>query len=173
MIQVNLLRLDQLIFYGGSMKLFFFILILLKSTIGWTQQRPLVAAEVLGNWKLSSMIYEGNEMDLPNPDLQLSFTFFPNHSMRIYWDRKNPEVFCESHSNWTLQTDNPEKVQLILDTYALNPLNASDCSLDPDMTLGKKDPTAVWRQENKLMILLRLGDQNLIYVFEQQNKEIL
>lgn len=114
------------------------------------------------------MIYEDHVLDLPNPDLQLTFSFFQNHSLRIYWDRKDPSVFCESMSNWTLKTDGSGISQIQLDTFAVNPMNAADCSGDPDMTLGKKESVPIWIQDSSLMMTFRLGDQDLIYIFNKQ-----
>ena len=150
-----------------------FSMLVLLSASGFAQQTTLAKEELFGTWRLSKMIYEGHELDLPNPDLRLTFQFFQNFSLRIYWDRKDPSVFCESVSNWTLQTDESGKPQLAVETFAVNPMNAFDCSGDPDMTLGKKESVPLWIQDGSLMMTLRLGDQDLTYLFNKQEKGTL
>ncbi len=150
-----------------------FSIFLLLGSRGFAQQNPLAPSELMGQWRLEKMIYEGHELELPNPDLRLTFSFYQNHSLRIYWDRKDPSVFCESMSNWILKVDDSGIVQLQVNTFAVNPMNAGDCAGDPDMTLGKKGNVPISIQNGSLMMQLRLGDQDLTYSFKKQEKELL
>lgn len=150
-----------------------FSMIFLWSALSEALPKPILQTEVFGAWKLTKMLYEGNEMDLPNPALRLTFSFFANHSLRIYWDRQDSTVFCEGFSNWIIDTDDAGASTLKQNTFAVNPMNAGDCAQDPDMKLGIKESVPIWINNGHLLITLRLGDQNLTYLFYKQNKEIL
>ncbi|MFN7905883.1 MAG: hypothetical protein ACK5P5_11940 [Pseudobdellovibrionaceae bacterium] len=127
---------------------------------------------LIGRWHFTKIIYEGQEMEMPNPDLKLSMTFFDNQSLRLFWHRGNMMEFCESFSTWSLEEKNSE-TRLTLNTFAVNPNNQSDCAKDPDMQIGTKPSVLIWVDSGSLMMSIMLSDQNLIYVFEQTPKESL
>lgn len=126
-----------------------------------------VQEKIVASWLLDHLIYEEQDMQLPNPDLRLTFNFFENGTLRIHWNRGNVTEFCESFSNWKIENAT-EKHMLTQNTFALNPKNSADCSRDPDMKLGPKPATEIRLENDQLFIVLMLADQNLIYVFNKQ-----
>jgi hypothetical protein len=116
--------------------------------------------DILGHWKFSEMIYRGQRVPLPNPDLNLNWTFFKNGTERLYWDRATPD-FCERFSYYNFVDSD-----LMLETFFLNPRNASDCSKDPDMQLGKKTKIKIEVLKEELHFFFQLGEEELIYVLK-------
>ena len=99
-------------------------------------------------------------MPLPNPDLNLRFTFFDAGTERLYWDRGGPE-FCERFAHYKIQGSILQQ-----EIYAINPGNAAECAKDPDMQLGKKTATKMSFSSNELFLFFQLGEEELIYVFK-------
>lgn len=114
----------------------------------------------MGQWKFKEMIYKGQSVPLPNPDLNLNWTFFKNGTERLYWDR-GTEAFCERFSYYSFEGDS-----LLEEPFFLNPRNASDCSKDPDMQIGKKTKIKINVSKNELHFYFQLGEEELIYVLK-------
>lgn len=112
----------------------------------------------MGEWRLKTMIYKGEDLPLPNPDLYLSWTFFKNGTERLYWDRGGPE-FCERFANFVIRSG-----FLIEHSFALNPHNALDCAKDPDMQLDRETRTKLEFSQNQMKLFFQLGDDELIYI---------
>ena len=132
-----------------------FLICLAFPILGRTQ------SEYLGEWKLVSMIYQQKAMALPNPDLNLRFTFYSNGLERLYWDRGSSD-FCESFATYQIRQG-----VLRSEVISVNPLNAVDCEMDPDMQLGTKTMTRIKRSFEELQLFFQLGDEDLIYVFHR------
>jgi hypothetical protein len=112
-----------------------------------------------GEWLLQSMIYRGQVIPLPNPDLHLTWTFFENGTDRLYWDRGGAE-FCERFAHFRIENN-----QLIEKTFALNPENASECMKDPDMQMDRETETLIEiLNENEIRMTFPMGEEILIYV---------
>ena len=118
-----------------------------------------VNKDILGHWKFSEMIYRGEKVPLPNPDLNLNWTFFKNGTERLYWDRGDTSGFCERFSYFNVETN-----VLSVETLFLNPRNASDCSKDPDMQVGKNAKIKIDVLKDELHFYFQLGEEELIYV---------
>ena len=135
--------------------IFFLMLSLLFPAHGYVNK------DILGHWKFTEMIYRGERVPLPNPDLNLNWTFFKNGTERLYWDRGGTSGFCERFSYYNVAAN-----VLVLETYFLNPRNASDCSKDPDMQMGKKSKIKIEALKNELHFYFQLGEEELIYVLK-------
>ncbi len=136
------------------------ILVLLALTFSFSVSK----AELLGDWKLHSMIYRGQEMSPPNPDLHLQWTFFSNGTERLYWDR-GTEEFCERFADFKVQ-DNV----LHESVFAVNPRNAAECAKDPDMQVGRQTQTKIQIFEDEIRLHMGLGDEDLIYILKKANR---
>lgn len=112
-------------------------------------------------WKLSSMIYRGENIGLPNPELNLSFTFYQNGEGKLRWDRGNPMEFCERWASWEVQDG-----LLIEEVIKVHPDNAAECAKDPDMQLGRKTKTPIQFGPNEIQLFFPLGEEELIYVLK-------
>ncbi len=120
------------------------------------------AVSLSGEWKFIEMIYKGQRMARPNPELNLRWTFFANGTERLYWDRENIPGFCERFSTFKVENN-----YLKEDVFAINPNNNSDCSKDPDMQLGPKGATFIEKVADEIWLHLQMGDEDLIYVLKE------
>lgn len=116
----------------------------------------------IGEWKLSAMIYRGQSIPLPNPDLYLSWSFFPNGTERLYWDRGGAE-FCERFAHYSISNDYLQE-----STFAINPQNAMDCAQDPDMQVGRETKTQIQVLPGELRLKFQMGEEDLIYVLKSK-----
>ncbi|MGZ5279007.1 MAG: lipocalin family protein [Pseudobdellovibrionaceae bacterium] len=128
----------------------------------WASSDPTL----IGEWRLVSMIYQGKDLPLPNPELNLRWTFFPNGSERLYWDRGTVD-FCERFGHYQVLDG-----ILVETSFALNPKNALDCAQDPDMQIGKVTRTRIQIRTQELWLYFGLGDEELIYVLRQDRLPI-
>lgn len=118
------------------------------------------SAALEGAWKLTGMNYRGEDIPLPNPDLNLQWTFFSNGTARLYWDRGTPE-FCERFSSFVHEGDFLKE-----EVFAVNPKNAVDCGKDPDMQVGRKTQTRIRLDgDSRIFMHLQMGDDILIYIY--------
>jgi hypothetical protein len=117
---------------------------------------------LIGEWKLQRMVHQGQPIPLPNPDLNLRFTFSTGGIERLYWDRGGSE-FCERFAHYQL-----ENSFLQQEVYAINPANAAECAKDPDMQMGKKTKTKMKLSGKELYLYFQLGEEELIYVLGRQ-----
>ena len=117
--------------------------------------------EIVGDWKLISMLHQGQPIPLPNPDLNLHLTFFANGTERLYWDRGTP-LFCEGFAHY--QYDGGYLKQAV---FAVNPKNSPDCTRDVDLQLGRSTQTKLDFAGKNLRLAMPMGDEELIYVFQQ------
>lgn len=136
---------------------YFFCLFLIPQ-ITWAAAESLV-----GTWKFTNLIYQNQIFPLPNPDLNLRWTFFQNGTERLYWDHGNVGVFCERWGFYSLQ----ESI-LREEGFALNPKNSPDCGKDPDMQLPRITYTRLEWNNGKIHLYLKAGSEDLIYALELQ-----
>lgn len=114
---------------------------------------------LIGEWKLNEMIYRGERIPLPNPELNLRFTFLSNGTERLYWDRGTDE-FCERWARYTVAGKTLQQ-----EVFAVNPGNAAECKKDPDMQMGRVTHTPIELQGSELHLVFQMGDEELVYVF--------
>lgn len=117
------------------------------------------ASAVSGEWKYTEMIYKGIRQPIPNPDLNLRWTFFSNGTDRLFWDRAGAPGFCERFAHFRI-----ENGKLIEEVFASNPRNAIECSRDQDMQVGRKTENPVDISDSEIQIHLNLGDEELVYI---------
>jgi hypothetical protein len=141
------------------MKLQGIILIIAMFIFEWAQGG---AATLKGQWRMTDMIYKGQEMPPPNPDLNLSWTFFENGTERLYWQRKDEEGFCERFANYHIGDNQiQEKV------FAVNPLNKADCGTDPDMQVGRETFNKIEIQQQRILFHLQVGEEEVIFILKE------
>ena len=117
---------------------------------------------LLGQWKYSGIIYRGNFLPLPNPDLYLTWTFFENGTERLFWRYEGVSGFCERFAVYEIDND-----FLIEKIFAVNPYNTSKCKNDPDMEVGREVKTKVEILSDEIRLHIPLGDQELVYVLKE------
>jgi hypothetical protein len=127
-----------------------------------TLAMPVVnEADISGQWKFNHFIIDGQIYPAPNPDLDLRFTFFSNHSSTLSWHRQNEDGFCERRAFYLLQGD-----LLYQKTYWVNPKNQMDCSRDPDMQVDRETTNHFRTSGKQLFIDFDLSDKTLTYVLD-------
>jgi hypothetical protein len=117
------------------------------------------SADLYKTWKFTEMIYHGERIPRPNPELNLTWTFFSNGTSRLYWDRGDETIFCERFAHYTYVDS-----KLTETNFAVNPNNAYDCKKDPDMQLGSSATTPLTFSNGELHLHLDMSGEELIYV---------
>lgn len=115
-----------------------------------------------GEWKLSGMIYHGVVVPPLNPKLNLRWTFYPNGTERLYWDREGEPGFCERFATFEI-LDGVIKESV----FAVNPNNARECGQDADMQVGRETKNKIEIQQQQVLLHLQLGDEELIYILKE------
>ncbi|NJL24387.1 MAG: hypothetical protein HC902_03895 [Calothrix sp. SM1_5_4] len=119
--------------------------------------------DILGDWRYDGFIYEGKRYPHPNPDLVLTFTFYPNGTNRLNWVRKSQDVTCERKADYSLNPEGKLKQKV---TW-LNPRNHSSCSQDPDMQLGRETEDRIYIHDDEMGIYMDLNNSELIYLLKR------
>lgn len=138
------------------MKSFFFVLLLAFGFSSLAEE-----PNIIGEWKFTQYILDGDVRPLPNPDLDLRFNFSQSQVATLFWSRKNEEGFCERKASYSVQDH-----LLYQKIFWVNPENRSECSRDPDMQMGAETVNEVRREELKIQIDFQLSDKIMTYVFE-------
>lgn len=113
-----------------------------------------------GLWFFSSLIYNGQELPRPNPNLVMTLEFNdPTHNTLRY-QRKDETGFCERVASYSYKGTALEQTVI-----SVNPQNADACSQDLDMQIGQVSTTRVEIKEKKLFMYLNLSGESLIYVW--------
>ena len=120
------------------------------------------ADSIVGSWKFTSMIMEGQEVPPLNPDLILTFDFAEDGSDRLFWTRKGESGFCERRARYDFDSN-----WLYEAIVWVNPDNAPECGKDPDMQLGRVTQTPARIKNGRFELDLNVGDSHLTYIFER------
>lgn len=116
--------------------------------------------EIIGLWMYTSLIFQGQPMQKPNPDLIIYFNFTNQYENSILYFRLGQKGFCERTANYSVQQD-----QLVQKVKATNEDNADFCSQDPDMQINRFSMTQFELKDNQLLLHLPLGEDRLTYVW--------
>ena len=122
------------------------------------------ATEIIGRWKFTEYIYNGQTLPLPNPKLQLFFEFNQTGSNRLWWTRDNEPGFCERIGLYNFDGDTLED-QVVW----VNPNNHIECAKHEDMIMGQIAKNKVTIIGNKLHLHLALKGEPFVYVWEKQS----
>lgn len=122
----------------------------------------MLAQTLLGLWLFTGLIYQGQPMPLPNPQLKIFFEFknLGLNTLRYY--REDEDGYCERKATYKF-----ENSKLIQTVYWVNPKNASWCDDDPDMRLNQNSTSEAWLQQGKFYLSLPFGEETLIYVWDR------
>ena len=120
-------------------------------------------AELIGEWKYIAYQFNGQTQPLPNPSLDLKFTFEDTGKVRLRWSYKDEEGFCDRLASFEVRQGG----WVFQKVYWVNPENHISCARDADMQMGSESLTHFRRQENRLMLDLELGGEPFIYILEQ------
>lgn len=127
-----------------------------------------IVSSLIGLWLYTSVIYRGNEMPLPNPNLQLQMVFLNGEQMKLRYSYTDSSGFCESTSEYKVDDVN-HKLQV--QVKSVDPENADFCHGDPDMQVGHKSETPILLKDQRLHLQLNLGEEDIIMILERQSSE--
>lgn len=131
----------------------------------WTSSVQAAApspATIFGVWKYSELIYRGQILPLPNPDLNLTWTFFDNGTERLHWTEKGETSFCERFAHYELRDD-----KIFETVFAINPRNGPECAKDPDMQVGRETSNKIEIQERQILFHMQMGDEEVVYILKK------
>lgn len=119
---------------------------------------------LLGLWVFTNLIYQGNTLPPPNPDLHISYHFEDTGINTLYYSRKGEQGFCERRAIYEFSNNT-----LMQQVIWLHPDNAPWCAQDMDMRLGYQSWSSAWLKDGKFHLAVMMGEENLIYVWEHKN----
>lgn len=123
--------------------------------------QPTFAETLQGEWKYEELIYQGHRIPRPDPNLNLTWTFYSNGTERLYWDRGGQD-FCERFCRFKY-----EDGLLSENIFAINPDNAFECQKDTDMQAGRQTQSKLDIASTELLLHVPLGDEEIIYVLKK------
>lgn len=107
-------------------------------------------------------------MDRPNQNLKLYYIFNSEVQNEIYYYRDNENGYCKRLANYNIISEKNLYIeQTVIETDAQN---NSECALDTDMQIGNYSKTQFEIKNEKLYLYLPLGEDKIVYIFEQQMK---
>ncbi len=124
----------------------------------------MISGALFGLWLFTSLIYRGETLPPPNPNLVIHYLFEDNGMNTLRYHREGDQGFCERRAAYEIS--GTEIVQQVL---WVNPENALWCDQDMDMRLGHESRTQIWVSDEKLHLVVQMGDEDLIYVWERQD----
>ncbi len=120
---------------------------------------------IIGLWLFASIIYRETPAPRPNPDLMMTFKFSETENILHYY-RNNQTGFCERTATYTYDGKNLHQT-----VTSVNEGNADFCAKDPDMQMGAVTDTPVTVVDGKIHMQLRLGEEDIIYIWEPYTPE--
>ncbi len=129
--------------------------------LGAVPALALSPADILGTWQYDGFLYAGHRYPNPNPDLELFFTFDTDGKSRLFWQRKNENVFCERVAEYRVFEN-----RLTQKVIWVNPANAPECARDVDMQPGRESEIEVRIQGVDLVFLFDLDGKPFLYILK-------
>lgn len=120
-------------------------------------------SKIAGIWKYDGFFYDGHRYSNPNPDLDLTFTFFSTGVSRLHWVRSNSDVFCERFATFEIAGK-----QISQSVFWVNPRNAMECAQDPDMQTGRKTTTEFSISNAEVRFLFDLNGKPFEYILKRK-----
>jgi hypothetical protein len=120
---------------------------------------------LLGSWFFVQLIYNGQVISPPNPNLEITYTFSDDGTNRLHYDHIGEKGSCDRLAVY--QYDGRNLTQQI--TWVA-PHNADFCSNDPDMQLGAISKTPAVVRDDQLFLTLSMGEESIVYVWNKKAK---
>ncbi|MCB0411814.1 MAG: hypothetical protein KDD22_04770 [Bdellovibrionales bacterium] len=152
-----------------KLKIFFASLLFLVITvlvcglgIASFAKEPSTEEALLGIWQFQNIIYQGKEMELPNPDLVLQFEFRGDGTDRLTWFRRKESGICDRRAQFSYDGEMlDQKIDWV------NPENTIGCGQDTDMQIGNETSTKLKLRDGQLHLYLQLNGKDFIYVMKK------
>lgn len=109
---------------------------------------------IVGLWTFEALTPLTHQplITVPTGTEKLVYEFKADGSDRLHWSLLDEGQFCERTGTYTW-ADN----QLTTTITAVNPANHQSCSSDPDMVVGTQATTPARIENDKLILTLKLG----------------
>jgi hypothetical protein len=124
------------------------------------------ADELQGTWKYNYYKYQDSVQPLPNPDLDLRFSFNADGTVFLKWFYKGQDGFCERKANYQIQSGGV----LYQKVTWLNPNNHTSCVKDVDMQMGKETFNYFDVVKGQLSLQMELGGDPFYLIFDSENE---
>ena len=121
-------------------------------------------SNLIGVWIFTALLYKGEVIPPPNPNLHIFMTFQNQVQNEIYYYRSNESGFCRRLANYNLNEDILEQTVTYVD-----PENNSECSMDTDMQLNNYSKVHYYIKNEQLHLELTLGEENIEYIFDKKS----
>ena len=124
----------------------------------------LVLSQIIGLWMYTGLIFQGQPIAKPSPDLVIYFQFINETDNNLFYFRQDQRGYCERQATYSID-GNLLKQKIT----SANPDNADVCSADPDMQIGGLSSTRFEIKDEQLYLYLTLGEDELVYVWSKVN----
>lgn len=118
---------------------------------------------IIGVWVFVAVIYHGELMPKPNPNLNIIFEFKEDQTNNLFYNRNDENGFCERNATYSFKDNS-----LVQKNYWVNPKNQMSCAQDADMQLDYESITKAVVNEQQLYLDLQLGDEVLTYIWQKK-----
>ncbi len=125
---------------------------------------PNFDLNLVGSWRYIAYKYRGEVLPLPNPSLDLRFTFSENGISKLRWSYGEQEL-CEREAKYEIQSKGLIYQKIIW----VNPNNHISCAQDTDMQLGYESFTGYEIEDDHLMFDLELAGESFIFIMKKIN----
>lgn len=119
-------------------------------------------SEIIGIWIYTGLIFQGQPIAKPSPELVIYFQFINEYENNLFYFRQDQKGFCDRQASYSIEGQLLK--QKIIST---NSDNADVCSADPDMQMGSISATRFEIKDDQLFLYLSLGEDELIYVWSK------
>lgn len=119
-------------------------------------------SQLIGMWFYSGLIYNGQPIPKPNPDLIIYYEFKSAGDNNLLYFRQGQSGQCQRQAEYRVE-DN----QIVQTITKVDESNSADCSADTDMQVGNKSIVPFRVQNDQLFLTVSLGEDELIYVWDR------
>jgi hypothetical protein len=117
---------------------------------------------IIGSWIFVSLLYNGQILPPPNPNLVIEYTFQEDGINRLHYERKDEKGSCD---RLALYEFNGEQLNQQVTWSA--PHNAYFCDQDPDMKVGSVSSTKAWLKNEELYIAVQMGAEEVYFIWKR------
>lgn len=117
---------------------------------------------LLGIWFFTNIIYQGQTLPRPNPDLIMTINFSETENT-IRYHRNNETGFCERKATYEFKDGNLNQT-----VTWVNPENMPACAEDTDMQMGQVTTSKLEASPEQLLLHMSMGGESLVYIWKRQ-----
>ncbi len=117
---------------------------------------------ILGSWLFVSLLYNGQILPPPNPNLVIQYVFQSDGINRLHYERKDESGVCDRFALFEFDGE-------LLDQQVTwsAPHNAYFCDQDPDMQVGSFSRTKAFIKNHQLFISVQMGAEEIFFIWDR------